>query len=85
MGLLSWIILGGLVGWIASIIMNTREGLVMDIVVGIIGAVIGGWLMGYLGYGGVSGFDFYSFFVALLGAIILLAIVKAVRGSSRPM
>ncbi|KKQ61149.1 MAG: Transglycosylase-associated protein [Parcubacteria group bacterium GW2011_GWE2_38_18] len=71
--------MGAVVGWVASMIMGTSEGLLLDIVVGIIGAVIGGWLMGYFGYGGVSGFNLYSFIVALLGAIILLAVVKAIR------
>ena len=79
MGILLWIILGAVVGWIASMIVGTREGLILDIVVGIVGAVIGGWVMGFFGYNGVSGFNLYSFVVALLGAVILLAIVKAIR------
>lgn len=79
MGIILWIILGALVGWAASMIMGTREGLLLDIVIGIVGAVIGGWVMGLFGYGGVSGFNLYSFVVALLGAIILIAIVRAVR------
>ena len=79
MEIIIWIIMGAVVGWVASMIMGTSEGLLLDIVVGIIGAVIGGWLMGYFGYGGVSGFNLYSFIVALLGAIILLAVVKAIR------
>lgn len=83
MGIILWIIFGGIVGWIASLIMKTRGGIFLDIVVGIVGAVIGGWVMSILGYGGVGAFDFYGFVVALIGAIILLAIVKAVRGGSR--
>ncbi|KKR20822.1 MAG: Transglycosylase-associated protein [Parcubacteria group bacterium GW2011_GWE2_39_37] len=79
MEIIIWIIMGAVVGWVASMIMGTSEGLLLDIVIGIVGAVIGGWLMGYFGYGGVSGFNLYSFIVALLGAIILLAIVKAIR------
>ncbi len=71
--------MGGIVGWIASLIMGRREGLLLDIVIGIIGAVIGGWIMGYFGYGGVSGFNLYSFLVALLGAVILIAIVRTIR------
>lgn len=79
MGIILWIIFGALVGWLASSIMKTNDGLVMDIIIGIIGAVIGGWIMSALGKTGVSGFNFYSFLVALLGAVVLIAIVKAVR------
>ena len=79
MGILLWIILGAIVGWIASLIVGTRGGLILDIVVGIIGAVVGGWVMSFFGYGGVSGFNLYSFIVALIGSVILLVIVKAVR------
>lgn len=79
MGILLWIIFGALVGWVASMIMKTGGGLLWDIVVGIVGAVIGGFLMNMLGYGDVNGFNLYSFLVALLGACILIAIVRAVR------
>ena len=80
MGIILWIVFGGIVGWIASIIMKTRGGILMDIIVGIIGAVIGGFVMSLVGGAGVVGFNFYSFLVALLGAVILLAIVKAISG-----
>jgi uncharacterized membrane protein YeaQ/YmgE (transglycosylase-associated protein family) len=82
MNFLLWIILGGLAGWVASMIMktNAQQGMFMDIIVGIIGAVLGGWLMtNVLGQEGVTGFNIYSFLVALLGAVVLIAIVKAVR------
>lgn len=79
MSILIWIVFGALVGWVASMVMGTGGGLVWDVVVGIIGAVLGGWLMNSLGKGGVSGFNLYSFLVALLGAVILIAIVRAVR------
>ncbi len=82
MGIILWIVFGGVVGWIASLIMKTRGGIFMDIIVGIIGAVIGGFVMSLVGGVGVVGFNLYSFLVALLGAIILLAIVKAVSGRS---
>lgn len=73
-----WIIFGGFVGWIASIIMgtNAKQGIILNIVVGIIGAFLGGWLMTYFGKTGITGFDLYSFFVALAGAILLIAFVK---------
>lgn len=79
MSILIWIIFGALVGWIASAVMGSGGGLVWDVIVGIIGAVLGGWLMSLLGKGGVSGFNLYSFLVALLGAVVLIAIVRAIR------
>jgi uncharacterized membrane protein YeaQ/YmgE (transglycosylase-associated protein family) len=85
MGIILWIVFGALVGWIASMIMgtNAQQGAFLNIVVGIVGAVLGGWLMAFFGQGGVSGFNLYSFVVALVGAIVLLALVRAVRGGSR--
>ena len=82
MGILLWIVFGGLVGWIGSMIMNTngQQGIVLNIVVGVIGAVLGGFIMQFFGMGGVSGFNLYSFGVAILGAVALLYIVKLVRG-----
>jgi uncharacterized membrane protein YeaQ/YmgE (transglycosylase-associated protein family) len=79
MGIILWIVFGALAGWIASAIMKTNESLVMNIIVGIVGALIGGWVMSALGSSGVSGFNLYSLVVAVLGAIILIAIVKAFR------
>jgi uncharacterized membrane protein YeaQ/YmgE (transglycosylase-associated protein family) len=79
MGILLWIVFGALVGWVASMIMKTGGGLLWDIVVGIVGAIIGGFLMSLVGYGDVNGFNLYSFIVALIGACVLIAIVRAVR------
>lgn len=81
MNIIIWIIFGGLVGWVASLIMKTdaQQGLFLNIVVGIVGAALGGWLMSFFGAGGVEGFDLYSFLVALLGASVLIAIVRAIR------
>ncbi len=81
MGILLWIIFGGIVGWIASIIMGTdnQQGILLNIVVGIIGAMFGGWIMTVLGQSPVTGFNLYSFIVALIGAVILITIVGAVR------
>lgn len=79
MGIILWIIFGGLVGWIASMFMESDGGLIWDVAVGIIGAVIGGFIMGLLGQSGVEGFNLYSFLVALLGACVLIAIVRAIR------
>jgi uncharacterized membrane protein YeaQ/YmgE (transglycosylase-associated protein family) len=82
MGILLWVLFGAIVGWIGSLIMGTdgQQGIILNIVVGIIGAVLGGYIMNFLGEGGVTGFNLYSFAVALIGAIALLAIVKLVRG-----
>lgn len=81
MGILSWIILGALAGWLASMFMNTNGsmGLVTNIIVGIIGSMIGGFVMSYFNKSGVNNLNLYSLFVATLGSIILLAIVKAIR------
>ena len=79
MGIILWIVFGALVGWIASMVMESSGGLVWDIVVGIVGAVIGGFIMSLFGDSGVNGFTLYSFLVALLGACILIAVVRAVR------
>jgi uncharacterized membrane protein YeaQ/YmgE (transglycosylase-associated protein family) len=82
MGILGWIILGGLAGWLASrLVRGTGLGLIGDIVVGIVGGVIGGFLIGALGGTGVTGFNLWSFVVALLGAILLLFIVRLFTGS----
>jgi uncharacterized membrane protein YeaQ/YmgE (transglycosylase-associated protein family) len=82
MGILSWLIFGALAGWIASMIAGTnqRQGCISNIIVGIVGALIGGFLVQLLG-GGEMNFDFdlWSFVVAVLGAVILLFIVGAVR------
>lgn len=81
MGIFLWIIFGALVGWIASMIMNTnaQQGVILNIVVGIIGAVIGGWVMSYFGKTDISGFNLYSFVVALIGACLLIGLVKIVK------
>ncbi|KND46998.1 MAG: Transglycosylase associated protein [Parcubacteria bacterium C7867-004] len=81
MEFLIWIVFGAIAGWIASMIMKTngQQGLILDIIVGIVGAVLGGWIMNQFGQAGVSGFNFYSLLVAVVGAVVLLAIVKMIR------
>ncbi len=83
MGIIIWLIVGGVVGWLASMIMKTdaQQGILLNVVVGIIGAFIGGWLIGPLvGAGSINdGFSIMSFVVSLVGAIILLAIVNLFR------
>lgn len=84
MSILLWVVFGAIVGWVASLVMNTdgQQGVVLNVVVGIIGAVLGGWVMNFFGEGGVQGFNLYSFLVALLGACILIGLVKAIRGTT---
>ncbi len=81
MDILIWIIFGGLVGWIASMIMNTdgQQGIILNVIVGVIGASLGGFIMQFFGQSGVSGFNLYSFFVAIVGAVVLIYIVKLIR------
>ena len=79
MDLIIWVVFGALVGWVASMLMGSSGGLLWDIVVGIVGAVIGGFIMNAVGQNGVEGFNLYSFVVALIGACVLIAIVRAVR------
>jgi uncharacterized membrane protein YeaQ/YmgE (transglycosylase-associated protein family) len=89
MNLILWIIVGGILGWLASIVMKTsaEQGLFLNIVVGIVGALLGGWLIAPLfGTGTINQNDFSlgSLAVSFLGAVILLAIVNFVRrGTTR--
>lgn len=82
MGIILWILFGALAGWIASLVMNTdgQQGAFANIAVGIVGALIGGFLMSLLGQSGVTGFNLYSLIVAVVGSILLLWIVGAARG-----
>ncbi|HTK35387.1 MAG TPA: GlsB/YeaQ/YmgE family stress response membrane protein [Caulobacteraceae bacterium] len=75
MGIISWLILGLIAGFIGSKLVNkTGEGLVMDIVLGIVGAFVGGFLFNELGHTGVTGLNLYSMFVAVIGAVVVLLI-----------
>lgn len=79
MGFLAWIILGLLAGFIASKLVNKRgEGLFLDIILGIVGAVVGGWVFSMFGAQGVSGLNLYSLFVAVVGAVLVIVIYHAV-------
>ncbi len=82
MSFLAWIVLGLIAGFIASKIVNRQgEGFLLDIVLGIVGAVVGGWLFGLLGAGGVSGVNLYSLLVAVVGAIVVLFTYHLIRRS----
>ena len=81
MNILAWLIFGALTGWIASIIMgkNRKMGAIANIIVGIIGAFLGGWLFSFFGAQGVTGFNLQSLFVAVVGAVALIFIVGLIR------
>ena len=80
MGLLAWVVLGVVAGFIASKVVNkTGEGLVLDLVLGVVGAVVGGWIMSLFGQTGVNGLNLYSLVVAVLGAIVVLVAYHAIR------
>lgn len=81
MGIIIWLIVGGLIGWLASILAGTDAsmGIVANIIVGIVGAFLGGLISRALGFGAINTLTFAGFVFALLGALILLGIVRAVR------
>jgi uncharacterized membrane protein YeaQ/YmgE (transglycosylase-associated protein family) len=80
MGFLTWIILGLIAGFIGSKIVNkSGEGIFLDIILGIVGAVVGGWLMGFFGLGGVSGLNLYSIVVSVIGAVVVLFAFHAIN------
>jgi uncharacterized membrane protein YeaQ/YmgE (transglycosylase-associated protein family) len=89
MNFIIWIVIGGIIGWLASLVMKTdaQQGLFLNVVVGIVGALLGGWLLSPLfGTGTINADDFsvMSLVVSFLGAVILLAIVNLVfRGRAR--
>jgi uncharacterized membrane protein YeaQ/YmgE (transglycosylase-associated protein family) len=81
MSIIVWLVLGLVAGFIGSKIVNkSGEGVVVDIVLGIVGAVVGGFLFSIIGASPVTGFNIYSIFVAVIGAIVVLAIYHAVMG-----
>jgi uncharacterized membrane protein YeaQ/YmgE (transglycosylase-associated protein family) len=81
MSILTWIVLGLIAGFVASKIVNkTGEGVAMDIVLGVVGAVAGGWLFNQFGQPGITGLNLWSFVVAVLGAVILLVLYHAIAG-----
>lgn len=79
MSILGWIILGGLAGWIASALTGSRDGCLMEIVIGIAGAVIGGFIFSLLGHAPMMTLSLGSLLVAVVGAVILILVVRALR------
>lgn len=85
MGIIIWLIVGGIIGWLASLVMKTdgQQGIFLNVIVGIVGAFLGGWLGGMLGLGGADindgNFSITGLLLSLVGAIVLLGIVNLFR------
>jgi uncharacterized membrane protein YeaQ/YmgE (transglycosylase-associated protein family) len=80
MSILAWVVLGLIAGFLGSKWVNKRgEGLILDIVLGVVGAVVGGWLFNFFGAAGVSGLNLYSLLVAVVGAVVVLVLFHAIR------
>jgi uncharacterized membrane protein YeaQ/YmgE (transglycosylase-associated protein family) len=84
MNVIIWLVVGGLIGWVASIVMrtNAQQGILLNVVVGIVGAVLGGWFLSpFVGVSTInqSNFSIPGLLVSLVGAVILLAVVNLVR------
>ena len=83
MGWLAWIIVGGIAGALASTVMHSRMGIIGDIIVGIVGAFVGGFIFSLFGAAGATGFNVYSVVVAFVGAVVLLALLRFLSGNRR--
>jgi uncharacterized membrane protein YeaQ/YmgE (transglycosylase-associated protein family) len=80
MSILAWIILGLIAGFIASKIVNKQgEGILLDIILGIVGAVVGGWIFQMFGHSGVTGLNLTSLVIAVIGAVVFLVVYHAIR------
>ncbi|NWO11436.1 GlsB/YeaQ/YmgE family stress response membrane protein [Chromohalobacter salexigens] len=81
MGIITWIVFGLLAGIVAKLIMPGRDpgGMIITMIIGILGAIVGGWVGTALGFGSVDGFNLGSFVIAVLGAIILLGLYRIVK------
>jgi uncharacterized membrane protein YeaQ/YmgE (transglycosylase-associated protein family) len=81
MSILAWIVLGLIAGFVASLMVNKRgSGMLLDIVLGVVGALVGGFLFNQFGAAGVTGFNIYSLLVAVVGAVVVLFIYHAIAG-----
>ncbi len=84
MGIIGWIILGLIAGFIASkLVSGSGQGVFVDIILGIVGAIVGGYIFNFFGHVGVDGFNIYSMIVAIIGAVVVLVIYHAIAGGSR--
>ncbi len=77
MNIILWIIFGAIAGWVASALVKTNNGIGMDILLGIVGAVVGGFIMQFFGQAGVTGFNLYSLVVAVIGAAVVVTLGRA--------
>ena len=80
MSIIVWIVIGGLAGWIANMLMKTDGSLVKNVVTGVVGALVGGFVMSFFGAAGFTGFNLGSFVVALVGSVILIAVINVLTG-----
>jgi uncharacterized membrane protein YeaQ/YmgE (transglycosylase-associated protein family) len=86
MSIIAWIILGLVAGFIASQIVNARgSGILLDVVIGIVGAIVGGWLFSLFGAQEVTGLNLYSLIVAVVGSIVILLVYHALTDRGRPI
>ncbi len=84
MGIIAWLVLGLIAGFIASKLVNKQgEGIILDMVLGIVGAIVGGFIFNAFGNVGVTGFNIYSLIVAVIGAVVVLVIYHALVGGRR--
>ena len=81
MGIIAWIVFGLLAGWVAKLLMpgSDPQGCIITMVIGVLGAVIGGFIGSWLGFGAVTGFNLKSFLIAVVGAVLLLALYHLLR------
>ena len=83
MGVIAWLVMGLLAGWIASLLVNKQgEGMLLDIVLGIVGAVVGGFIAHFAGFSGITGFNIYSILIAIGGAVVVLVLYHALTRRS---
>ncbi len=79
MNIILWVILGAVAGWIADMIMKSDHGVIEDIILGIVGAFVGGFILNFLGQSGVTGFNIYSLIVAVIGAVVLIFLGRLIH------
>jgi len=80
MGIIAWLVVGGIAGWLASMVIPSGLGLIGDIVVGVIGGFIGGFLFHAIGEVGMTGLSIWNIFVAFVGAVVLLYVIRFFNG-----
>ena len=82
MGIIAWIVFGLLAGWVAKMVVpgSDPQGCIITMVIGVLGAVIGGFIGSWLGFGAVTGFNLKSFLIAVVGSVLLLALYHVIRG-----